>query len=86
MENQIHGQETKKRSQFLTQIFHNIARMQNERWLNWQGEVLIDEINKDGSFTARNYAYKPVIIKGIVLIKVLMMLFVDPKTPVHKKP
>jgi len=64
MENQIHGQETKKRSQLLTDIYHNIARMQNERWLGWQGEVIIDEIGKDNSFVGRNYAYKPVILKG----------------------
>ncbi|MBW2963179.1 TRAM domain-containing protein, partial [Candidatus Woesearchaeota archaeon] len=64
MENQIHGQETKKRSQLLTDIYHNIARMQNERWLNWQGTALIDEIGKDNSFVARNYTYKPVILKG----------------------
>lgn len=64
MENQIHGRETKKRSQLLTGIYHNIARMENERWLGWEGNVLIDEIGKDNSFVARNYAYKPVILKG----------------------
>ena len=64
MEDQIHGQETKRRSQLLTDIFKNISRMQNERWLNWQGEVLIDEKNEDGTFTARNYCYKPIIVIG----------------------
>ncbi len=64
MENQIHPQETKERSRILTEIYHNIARMQNERWLNWQGEVIVDEKGKDNSYVARNYAYKPVILKG----------------------
>lgn len=64
MENQIHGQETKKRSQLLTHVYHNIARMQNERWLGWEGEVIIDEIGKDNSFVGRNFAYKPVILQG----------------------
>ena len=64
MENQVHGSITKDRSRLITQIFNNIARMQNERWYNWQGNVLVDEFGKDNSFIARNYAYKPVIIKG----------------------
>ncbi|MCK4588992.1 MAG: tRNA (N(6)-L-threonylcarbamoyladenosine(37)-C(2))-methylthiotransferase [Nanoarchaeota archaeon] len=64
MENQIHSKHTKERSRMLTHIYHNIARMQNERWLNWEGSVIVDEIGKDNSFVARNYAYKPVIVKG----------------------
>ena len=38
--------------------------MQNERWLNWQGEVIVAEKGKDESWIARNYCYKPVILKG----------------------
>ena len=49
MEDQVHGRDTKKRSQLLTDIFKNISRMQNERWLNWQGEVLIDEVGKQAT-------------------------------------
>jgi len=64
MPSQIHGQETKKRSQLLTHLYHNIARMENERWLGWEGNVLIDEFGKDNSCIGRNYAYKPVILKG----------------------
>ena len=47
----------------MTYIFTNIARMRNERWLNWQGEILIDEYGKDNTMVGRNYAYKPVIVK-----------------------
>ena len=64
MENQIHSKETKKRSTLMTDIFHNIARMQNERWLGWQGDVLIDEKGKDETWIGRNFAYKPVIVEG----------------------
>jgi len=38
--------------------------MQNEKWLNWHGEILIDEKGKDNTFIGRNFAYKPVIIEG----------------------
>jgi tRNA A37 methylthiotransferase MiaB len=29
--------------------------------LNWEGEVLIDEIGKKGGMIGRNFAYKPVL-------------------------
>jgi len=64
MENQVHGSETKRRSTLMTDIFTNISRMQNERWLGWQGEILIDEKGKDDSWIGRNFAYKPVVLKG----------------------
>ncbi|MBW2965972.1 tRNA (N(6)-L-threonylcarbamoyladenosine(37)-C(2))-methylthiotransferase [Candidatus Woesearchaeota archaeon] len=64
MENQVHGNETKKRSTLMTDIFQNISRMQNEKWLGWQGEILIDEKGKDNTFIGRNFAYKPVVAEG----------------------
>ncbi len=64
MKNQIDNKEKKRRSSLLTDIFKNISRMRNERWLGWTGTVLIDEKGKDNSLIARNFAYKPVIIKG----------------------
>ncbi|MBW2977230.1 tRNA (N(6)-L-threonylcarbamoyladenosine(37)-C(2))-methylthiotransferase [Candidatus Woesearchaeota archaeon] len=64
MEDQIHGKETKRRSQLITSIFHNISRMNNERWLDWIGEIIIDEKGKDGTFIGRNFAYKPVVVSG----------------------
>ena len=64
MENQITGGDTKKRSQLMTDIFHNISRMNNERWINWKGKILIDEVGKEDSFIGRNLAYKPVVVKG----------------------
>lgn len=64
MENQIHGNETKRRSQLLTDIFNNISLMNNEKWIGWEGEILVDEKGKDNTWIGRNYAYKPVIVKG----------------------
>ena len=66
MEGQIKGEITKNRSRLLTDIFTNIARMQNEKWIDWEGEVLIDEKGKNDTFVGRNFAYKPVIIRGDV--------------------
>lgn len=64
MEGQLEGWETKKRSQLLTDIFNNISRMNNEAWIGWEGKVIIDEQGKEGSFVGRNFAYKPVVVRG----------------------
>jgi len=61
---QIHGNITKERSRLLTDIFTNISRMNNEKWIDWKGTILIDEKGKDDSLVGRNFAYKPVIVKG----------------------
>lgn len=66
MEGQIDGGITKNRSRLLTDIFTNISRMNNEKWLNWKGEILIDEKGKQDTWIGRNFAYKPVIIRGDV--------------------
>lgn len=58
------GDTIKQRSRLLTHIALNIGRIQNERWLNWSGTALIDEYGKNKTFIARNYAYKPIILKG----------------------
>jgi MiaB-like tRNA modifying enzyme len=66
MEGQINGRVTKNRSRLLTDIFINISRMNNERWLNWEGEILIDEKGKHDTWVGRNFAYRPVIVRGDV--------------------
>ncbi|MEK6857022.1 MAG: TRAM domain-containing protein, partial [Nanoarchaeota archaeon] len=34
------------------------------KWINWSGFVLVDEFCKNNTLTGRNYAYKPVILRG----------------------
>ncbi len=63
MDGQIHGKETKKRSQFLTEVFSNVSLMRNERWIGWEGPIIIDEKGKDGMI-GRNFAYKSVMVDG----------------------
>ena len=54
----------KKRSLEITKIFDKITLENNSKWLNWEGEIIIDEKGKNNSFVGRNFAYKPVIVKG----------------------
>lgn len=59
------GEVMKHRSKMITEIFHNISKINNERWLGWEGEIIVDEKGKqEGQWTGRNYCYKPVIVEG----------------------
>ncbi len=51
------------RSRVLTDIFHNISKLRNERWLDWQGEIIIDD-KKDGQWIGRNDSYKQILVEG----------------------
>jgi len=62
---QLAGEVIKHRSRVLTDICHNIFRMQNERWRDWEGEVIVDEKGKNPrEWKARNFAYKAVLLEG----------------------
>ena len=54
----------KERSKALTELFSNIAIKENKKWIGWQGKIIIDEVGKNNTLIGRNFAYKPVIIKG----------------------
>lgn len=60
---QLPGNIVKSRSRRLTNIFHKITKERNEHWINWSGEVMIDEKTHNQSI-ARNFAYKKVLING----------------------
>ena len=54
----------KERSRIMTALFRKIAFENNQKWLGWEGKILIDEIGKEDSWIGRNYCYKPVVVKG----------------------
>jgi len=59
------GDIVKHRSRVMTDIYHNISRMQNERWRGWDGEVLIDEKGSElNQWIGRNDSFKPIIVEG----------------------
>jgi MiaB-like tRNA modifying enzyme len=65
MKGQVEGKEIKRRSTVLAGIFSNIAHMQNEKWLRWEGEILIDEKSKkENQMLGRNFAYKQIVVEG----------------------
>ena len=64
MADQISGEKKKDRSRVLTELFISIALKNNQEWVGWKGNIIIDEIGKNETFVGRNFAYKPVIVKG----------------------
>jgi len=61
---QVHGRIRKQRSRIMTDLYLEIAKKENERWIGWQGNVLIDEKGKNDTWVGRNDCYKPVVLKG----------------------
>jgi len=61
---QIDTRKVKNRSREMTWLFNKIAEKQNQKWLNWEGGVLIDGKGKHGTFIGRNFAYKQVVLRG----------------------
>jgi MiaB-like tRNA modifying enzyme len=67
MKGQLHGRETNSRSRQLKEAFEKVALERNKIWEGWKGDVIINEQGKVGkaeSWIGKNYAYRPVALKG----------------------
>lgn len=58
------GSETKRRSRILNKVFRRVGLERNNRWVGWEGRALVSERNSDGSYTARNSHYKPIVVRS----------------------
>ena len=76
---QLHGRVTNQRSRRVAEAFNAMALENNKRWIGWEGSVLVSEKGKRGDFCARNYAYKPVILKdrGDLMGRLLNVKIID---------
>ena len=61
---QLSPTEVKNRSRRLSRIVKRISYDRNRLWLGWEGSILVDEKGKRDTLIGRNYAYKPVVIRG----------------------
>lgn len=61
---QVDTREVAARSRMMTELASKISLKRNERWLGWEGEILIDEKGSGGSWIGRNYAYKPIVVNS----------------------
>jgi threonylcarbamoyladenosine tRNA methylthiotransferase CDKAL1 len=55
----------KTRTKKLHEVIRQVAYSRNVQWKGWEGEILVDEVN-DKSIQGRNYAYKPVVLDGVL--------------------
>ena len=62
MGGQLHGRETKERSRRLSSLWRRQSLEGSRRWMDWKGEILIDEAGRGGSMVGRNHAYKAVVL------------------------
>lgn len=63
--NAVPYSEIKQRSIALSHLASKIALEKNLEWVDWNGEILIDEWGKvSGSWVGRNFAYKPIAVKS----------------------
>ena len=57
--------EIKNRTKAMSALSRKVTFKNNQRWVGWKGEILVDEIGKvSGSWVGRNFAYKPIAIKS----------------------
>jgi len=56
--------EVKMRSREVAELSRRISFERNRAWMGWEGTVLFDEKGKGESWMGRNFAYKPVVVKG----------------------
>lgn len=53
-----------RRSRYIYGIILRGMKERNERWIGWEGEAVVTQKgNKNGTWVARNYAYKPIVIR-----------------------
>jgi MiaB-like tRNA modifying enzyme len=61
----IEKAEIKHRSAQASELARKISLERNQRWLGWNGDILVDEKGKfAGSWVGRNFAYKPIVLKS----------------------
>jgi tRNA A37 methylthiotransferase MiaB len=64
-ENLVSQTEIKRRSAKTASLARKLSLERNQKWLDWEGTILIDEKGKIGnSWIGRNCAYKPIVIKN----------------------
>ena len=57
----------KQRSRTVSALCNRISLENGERWVGWVGPVLVSEPGDKGGVIARNFAYKPILLKHGVL-------------------
>jgi threonylcarbamoyladenosine tRNA methylthiotransferase CDKAL1 len=60
---QLSLETVRRRTKEMSSLVDEVMRKQHERWIGWEGEVLVDEI-ANGKVAGRNSSFKQVIVDG----------------------
>ena len=52
----------------MSELWRRISEERNRGWIGWQGEIVVNELGRDGSVVGRNYAYKLIVIPDVPAI------------------
>jgi threonylcarbamoyladenosine tRNA methylthiotransferase CDKAL1 len=58
------SETVKERSRRASFLSEKLSLSRNEAWLGWAGEVLVDEVGRNGTLIGRTDSYKPVVLHG----------------------
>jgi MiaB/RimO family radical SAM methylthiotransferase len=61
---QLPSNIVEKRSKELFELVKKVSLEKNHRWIDWEGECLIDKKWKNNTWIGRNLAYKPIVIRS----------------------
>jgi len=61
---QVPYEEVKARSRAGSKLALKLSLERNRVWVGWEGRILIDEKGTGDSWIGRNFAYKPVVVRG----------------------
>jgi len=65
MKQHVPLREVSERSKKIAKLSKKISLEKNKEWINWKGEILVDEKGKiPNSWIGRNFAYKPIVVKS----------------------
>jgi MiaB-like tRNA modifying enzyme len=59
----LNGRVTKARSRVLNKAWIGLQMESTERWLGWEGEMLIDEEGRRGTKVGRNKSYRAIVVE-----------------------
>lgn len=63
MSGRLHGRDTKERSRRMTKLWKELAVDVGQKWMGWEGEILLSEIGKNETKVGRNHVYKSIAVK-----------------------
>ena len=64
LEPKVPASVVRERSRVLSRLVRKVALRCNEWWVGSSGWIFVDEVGREGSVVGRNFAYKPVVVKG----------------------